>query len=94
MLAQPPVGEQVSGQLADPPVQANGAQEGAPALPGAAGLQVPSAGAPRDWRQVSHAPAHAALQQTPSTQRPDWHCAAEVHACPFGSCSRQAPAWQ
>ncbi len=30
-----------------------------------------------------HKPTHAVLQQTPSTQLPDAHCAAIVHVPPF-----------
>src|SRR5579862_2231453 len=30
-----------------------------------------------------HCPPHALLQQTPSTQKPDTHCFASVHAAPF-----------
>jgi hypothetical protein len=32
-----------------------------------------------------HWPAHALLQHTPSTQLPEPHCEAIVHAAPFGS---------
>ena len=50
------------------------------------GPQVPSAVAPaatlHAWQSVEP-PPHAALQHTPSTQKPDKHDAAALHALPF-----------
>jgi hypothetical protein len=38
---------------------------------------------PGETSHASHSPAHALLQQTPSTQLPEAHCAADVHATPL-----------
>jgi hypothetical protein len=59
---------QAPGQPAFVPSQAYGIQEGFPAAPRAAILQVPGVVA-----HSSHAPAHAVLQQKPSAQKPDVH---------------------
>ena len=49
--------------------------------PVSTGQQVP----PRpSWRQVTHAPLHATLQQTPSVQKPDLHSLSFAHTAPFG----------
>ena len=46
-------------------------------------LQVPSVSAPAAFEQASQVPAEQAwLQQTPSTQKPEAHCEAEVQALP------------
>ena len=55
------------GQLADEPLQRNGAQVGLPVLPEATGLHVPTLPV---WLQESQEPLHAVLQHTPSTQLP------------------------
>jgi hypothetical protein len=54
-------------QAVPAPAQAGRAPCG---LPAATGLQVPSAALVSHAR---HCSVHGALQQTPSTQKPDWH---------------------
>jgi hypothetical protein len=55
-----------------------------PALPVAKFAHVPFDGAPAAMEQASQLPPlHAALQQTPSTQKPEEHCAALAHTAPF-----------
>lgn len=81
----------VAGQLALVPSHARGEQEGAPEDPAAATVHVPAL--PVNT-QLSHAPAHAVLQQTPSTHCEDAHSAALVHAVPFCSFGTQAPPLQ
>jgi hypothetical protein len=44
---------------------------------------VPSVVAPCATLHASHAPAHAVLQHTPSTQLPDWHSVAPPHTTPL-----------
>jgi hypothetical protein len=41
--------------------------------------------------QASQPPAHAELQHTPSTQKPETHWSVAAHACPFGFFGTQAP---
>ncbi len=36
------------------------------------------------WLQLTHAPVHATLQQTPSAQNPDAHWLPFVHTAPCG----------
>jgi hypothetical protein len=73
-------------------------------LAGASALQSPCGSAPFDalpqvpstppLLAAEHAwqtPLHAELQQTPSTQKPDWHWSAIVHAWPLGACATHAP---
>lgn len=43
---------------------------------------------------ATQSPVHDVLQQTPSTQEPDWHCAPLMHVAPFTSGDTQAPATQ
>jgi hypothetical protein len=56
---------QLVGQEPSIPLHLNAPQLGEPAKPGGAGAHVPASVA-----HSSHAPSHAALQQTPSTQNP------------------------
>ena len=44
-----------------------------------------------DAEQASHVPAHALLQQTPSTQKVDAHSFPLRQIAPFGCCRTQAP---
>jgi hypothetical protein len=62
-----------------PPPSAHGAR--VPRDPPLTGLHVPSLVA---TSHASHWPVHAESQQRPSTHRFDPHCAAPVHASPFG----------
>src|SRR5437773_2178133 len=64
-------------QLVPPPAQGPRAPCGSPAT---TGLQVPSAAL---VSQAMHCSVQGALQQTPSTQNPDWHCPASWHARPL-----------
>jgi hypothetical protein len=51
------------------------------APPGSTGKQVP----PRPcWSQLTHAPRHATLQQSPSVQNPDLHSLSMPHTAPLG----------
>ena len=54
-------------------------------------MQVPFAAAPSAAAQVSQAPAHAALQQKPSTQKPERHWFAPPHAAPCALLGTHAP---
>jgi hypothetical protein len=49
-------------------------------LPATTGLQVPSAAL---VSHAMHCSPQGALQQTPSTQNPDWHCPASWHGKPL-----------
>ena len=64
-------------------MQTKGLHLGDPRLPAFAGLQVPLAVAPRVARQVSQLSLQGLVQHTPSTQWPDWHCAASVQEAPL-----------
>src|SRR5438876_697377 len=56
-------------------------------------VQVPLAVAPSAWVQASQPPpAHAALQHTPSAQKPEVHWLAAVQAAPRGPLGVHAPA--
>jgi hypothetical protein len=44
--------------------------------------------------QAWHGSAHGESQQTPSTQRPLWHCPSPLQVTPFGRAAVQAVAWQ
>ena len=70
-------------------------------VPAAIGPQTPSAPPPflaalADW----HSPVHAVFEQTPSTQKFDWHWFGVEHALPCGSNGAwhaplvQTPDWQ
>jgi hypothetical protein len=64
-------------------------------VPAVMAPQVPSA--PLPFFAAVHAwqrPVQAVLQQTPSTQEPDWHCAAVEQAAPLASGAVQTPALQ
>jgi hypothetical protein len=50
------------------------------------GWQTPVSGA-----HASHCPVHAALQQTPSAQKPEVHSVAAVHGAPFGFAVQTPP---
>jgi hypothetical protein len=52
-------------------------------------VQTPLADAPSEAAQASQEPAHAVLQQNPSTQLPFWHWLAAVHAVPSASLALQ-----
>jgi hypothetical protein len=52
------------------PSHVSGAQDGLPAYPSGAGVQVPLALAPSAWLHTSHCPLHALSQQKPSAQLP------------------------
>jgi hypothetical protein len=67
------------GQSSSEPLHASGEQLGEPGSPEATGRQVPAVPVPS---QRSHAPAHGALQQTPSAQKPEAHSPPEVQAVP------------
>jgi hypothetical protein len=58
-------------------------QAGLPAEPWRRIVQVPSAVAPPTFVHASHAPAHAASQQTPSETKPLAQVAGFVEDCPF-----------
>ena len=55
-------------------------------VPAAIGPHVPFVPVPRSAAlHATQMPLHAVLQQNPSMQLPDEHCAARVHAAPFVS---------
>jgi hypothetical protein len=61
-------------------------------VPAVMGPQVPSA--PPPFLAIEHAwqrPVHAVAQQTPSTQKPDWHCADVEQGLPSPDCVVQTP---
>jgi hypothetical protein len=60
-------------------------------VPLAAALHVPSAPA---TLHASHVPLHALLQQYPSAQLPERHCAPEVQALPVANSPSHEPALQ
>ena len=80
---------QPAGQSALTPSHTEGAQDGEPALPRGWMVHVPTLPI---RSQASQAPAHAALQQTPSTQKPLPHWLARVQQAPFGWGATQRPA--
>lgn len=85
---------QEAGQAAPVPLQANDAQPGDPGWPAGSRVQAPSADAPSAALHTSHPPAQALLQQTPSSQWPDAHCASPEQAAPSTSGpSVQKPPW-
>lgn len=87
LLGQPLV--QVMGQSASEPLHTTPMpQAGEPALPDAAGEQVP--GAPGSLH-TSQLPLHALSQHTPSAQKPVEHCTLAVHASPEPLKGMQAP---
>ena len=51
-------------------------------------LHVPIVG---DWLQRWQVPLHAVLQQTPSTQFPDWQSAVARQTLPFAQALQPAP---
>jgi hypothetical protein len=51
------------------------------AIPIAVGQQVPRRAL---WLQLTQGPVQATLQQKPSAQKPDAHCAADVQVAPIG----------
>ncbi|MEN9798180.1 MAG: hypothetical protein RL653_1876 [Pseudomonadota bacterium] len=83
---------QLEGQFPELPAQASAPH--APWLPGGRTVQVPSSTAPREAAQVSHPPAHALSQQTPSAQVPEAHPLSAVQAVPRGRRIAQVPASQ
>jgi hypothetical protein len=80
-----------AGQAVPVPLHTYGPQEGAPALPGATGEQLPPL---PGTLQASHAPSQAVLQHTPSTQWLLAHCSAREHASPAPSLGTQSPSSQ
>jgi hypothetical protein len=76
------------GQVAPPP-HVNRPQ--LPPVPAGKVVHVPSAVAPRAWRQTLHPPAQAPLQHTPSAQLPELHCAPFVQGDPNASAVVHAP---
>jgi hypothetical protein len=72
-------------------LQTYGAHEGLPGLPETTGLHVPTLPA---TLHASHAPPHAVLQHTPSTQLPLPHWLAEVQVTPLACLGTHAPALQ
>ena len=79
------------GQLADEPLHTYGEHEGLPALPEATALHVPTLPV---TLQASHAPPHAVLQHTPSTQLPLPHWLVAEHVAPLDILGTHAPALQ
>ena len=71
---------QEPGQLAVIPEHTYGEHVGAPAAPAPTMLQVPSAPV---TSQRSHAPAHAVLQHSPSTQWPETHWLVPLQVWPL-----------
>jgi hypothetical protein len=61
---------------------------GTPEVPDGTGVHVP---AEPGWLQASQEPEQALLQQTPSTQKSDWHWLAPLQGCPGGLFSWQVP---
>lgn len=57
-------------------------------------VQVPLADAPCPAEQAWQVPTHAALQQKPSTQKPEVHWLAPVQAVPWAFFVVQVPALQ
>jgi hypothetical protein len=80
-----------AGQLADDPLQTYGAHAGAPGLPDATGLHVPTLPA---TLHASHALPHAELQHTPSTHWPLPHWLAPVQVAPLDCLGTHAPPLQ
>lgn len=78
------------GHPASRPSHTKGEQEGSPGLPAATTVQVPTL---PDTVHASQAAPHRALQQTPSTQKPEAHSASAVHGLPFGRTPTQTPPW-
>jgi hypothetical protein len=79
---------QTPGQAEEEPLQRYGEQEGAPVLPAASAVHVPT----RPGRlQASQAPPQAALQQTPSTQLPLVHALPAAQEAPLPCLGTQAP---
>src|SRR5262245_52259022 len=52
-------------------------------MPSLMGKHVPFAPPVLTAEQARQRPPHVLLQHTPSTQKPDWHCVADVHDPPF-----------
>ena len=77
------------GHAALAPLHTNGAHEGLPAPLTSA--HTPLVAAPYATVHASQAPAHAVLQQTPSTQLPEEHCAVAEQPVPFACLAMQAP---
>ncbi len=73
---------QLVAQVALDPEHTYGAHEGEPALPLLLIAHVPSTLAPAATEHASQAPEQAVLQQTPSTQDPDWHWLRAEHFAP------------
>lgn len=86
--------EQVVGQLALVPAQRKVPHPGLPALPAGSTAQVPFCAAPALMEQASQEPAQAALQHTPSAQKPLLHALAPSHGWPSGRRASQVPALQ
>jgi hypothetical protein len=78
----------VEGQPALTPLQRKGVQLGLPAEPSDSGLQVPMLPL---RLQASQAAPQAVVQQTPSAQKPLWHCRAEVQTVPFACLAAHCP---
>ena len=74
-----------------PPVSVHSVSGSVPALTGA---QVPSDEPVLLWTHAWHCPLHGVLQQTLSTQLPDWHSEPRLHGWPLGRGGTQLPPWQ
>jgi hypothetical protein len=75
----------------EPPPQTNGAQLGLPAELAGRFVQTPFWLAPCDARHTAQLPAHGELQQTPSTQLPDWHSVPELQLWPLALSGTHVP---
>jgi hypothetical protein len=73
---------QVEGHAELLPLHTNGEHEGLPDAPAVLLAQMPTEPA---MLQASHAPPHALLQHTPSTQNPLVHALLPLHAVPLPS---------
>jgi hypothetical protein len=78
---------QLPGQVVSAPSHTNGVHEGVPDAPAPRTLHTPLVAAPNAVLHALHAPVHAELQQTPSTQLPDTHSSAAPHVEPCPACA-------